>query len=82
MCIAEVTLYNVVSALNVTIVCCRRRLPVILVKSHMAETLKAATTFIEAGRIQILCLIRYADHLFFVGHSTINLSNLWLLNTT
>lgn len=29
----------------------RRRLPVMMVKNHMAQTLKAATTFIEQGRI-------------------------------
>lgn len=29
----------------------RRRLPVVMVRNHMAETLKAATTFIEQGRI-------------------------------
>ena len=29
----------------------RRRLPVVMVKNHMAETLKAAVTFIEQGRI-------------------------------
>jgi len=34
-------------------VCCmlRRRLPVVMMRSHMAETLKAAVTFIEQGRI-------------------------------
>ncbi|XP_064649599.1 U3 small nucleolar ribonucleoprotein protein IMP3-like [Lineus longissimus] len=31
---------------------CRRRLPVIMVKSQMAETLKAAVTFIEQGHIR------------------------------
>ncbi|KAH3791863.1 hypothetical protein DPMN_145354 [Dreissena polymorpha] len=32
---------------------CRRRLPVVMVRSHMAETLKAATTFIEQGHIRV-----------------------------
>nr|XP_022322177.1 U3 small nucleolar ribonucleoprotein protein IMP3-like [Crassostrea virginica] len=32
---------------------CRRRLPVLMVKSHMAQTLKAATTFIEQGHIRV-----------------------------
>ena len=30
---------------------CRRRLPVIMVRNHMAENLKSAVTFIEQGRI-------------------------------
>jgi len=29
----------------------RRRLPVVMVRSHMSETLKAAVTYIEQGRI-------------------------------
>ncbi|KAI0216577.1 U3 small nucleolar ribonucleoprotein IMP3 [Lamellibrachia satsuma] len=32
---------------------CRRRLPVVMVRSHMAENLKAATTFIEAGHVRV-----------------------------
>ncbi|KAL4218909.1 Small subunit (SSU) processome component [Mactra antiquata] len=32
---------------------CRRRLPVIMKKEHMAETLKAATTFIEQGHVRV-----------------------------
>ncbi|XP_011450264.1 U3 small nucleolar ribonucleoprotein protein IMP3-like [Crassostrea angulata] len=32
---------------------CRRRLPVMMVKNHMAQTLKAATTFIEQGHIRV-----------------------------
>ncbi|KAK3581452.1 hypothetical protein CHS0354_031776 [Potamilus streckersoni] len=32
---------------------CRRRLPVVMVKNHMAETLKVATTFIEQGHIRV-----------------------------
>lgn len=32
---------------------CRRRLPVVMVRNHMAETLKAATTFIEQGHIRV-----------------------------
>ncbi|KAK2190694.1 hypothetical protein NP493_73g01013 [Ridgeia piscesae] len=32
---------------------CRRRLPVVLVRNHMAENLKAATTFIEAGHVRV-----------------------------
>ncbi|KAI8771008.1 U3 small nucleolar ribonucleoprotein IMP3, partial [Biomphalaria glabrata] len=32
---------------------CRRRLPVVMVRSHMSETLKAATTFIEQGHIRV-----------------------------
>ena len=36
----------------------RRRLPVWMVRSHMAETLKAATTFIEQGRILYIFVIQ------------------------
>ena len=36
---------------SVLLVYCRRRLPVVMVRSHMAQSLKAATTFIEQGRI-------------------------------
>merc|ERR1712227_1040104 len=32
---------------------CRRRLPVVMVRNHMAENLKAATTFIEAGHVRV-----------------------------
>ena len=32
---------------------CRRRLPVVMVRNHMAENLKAAVTFIEQGHIRI-----------------------------
>ncbi|BFZ20386.1 hypothetical protein BsWGS_23425 [Bradybaena similaris] len=32
---------------------CRRRLPVLMVRNHMAETLKAATTFIEQGHVRV-----------------------------
>ncbi|XP_055954295.1 U3 small nucleolar ribonucleoprotein protein IMP3 isoform X2 [Patella vulgata] len=32
---------------------CRRRLPVVMFKLNMAETLKAATTFIEQGHIRV-----------------------------
>ncbi|CAD5124428.1 DgyrCDS12711 [Dimorphilus gyrociliatus] len=32
---------------------CRRRLPVVMVRNHMAETLKAAVTFIEQGHVRI-----------------------------
>ena len=31
----------------------RRRLPVVMVRNHMAETLKAAVTFIEQGHIRV-----------------------------
>ena len=30
---------------------CRRRIAVVMVRNHMAENVKAATTFVEAGRI-------------------------------
>lgn len=32
---------------------CRRRLPVVMMRSHMAETLKAAVTFIEQGHVRV-----------------------------
>ncbi|KAF8560511.1 hypothetical protein P879_09710 [Paragonimus westermani] len=32
---------------------CRRRLPVILMRSHMAETMKAAVTFVEQGHVRV-----------------------------
>ncbi|XP_013400175.1 U3 small nucleolar ribonucleoprotein protein IMP3 [Lingula anatina] len=32
---------------------CRRRLPVVMVRNHMAETLKSATTFIEQGHVRV-----------------------------
>ncbi|XP_045201101.2 U3 small nucleolar ribonucleoprotein protein IMP3-like [Mercenaria mercenaria] len=32
---------------------CRRRLPVVMVRNHMAERLKAATTFIEQGHVRV-----------------------------
>lgn len=32
---------------------CRRRLPVVMVKSHMAQTIKAAVTFVEQGHVRI-----------------------------
>eukprot|EP00108_Taenia_solium_P000539 TsM_000826800 transcript=TsM_000826800 gene=TsM_000826800 len=32
---------------------CRRRLPVVMVRAHMAETLKAAVTFIEQGHVRV-----------------------------
>lgn len=32
---------------------CRRRLPVVLMRSHMAETMKAAVTFVEQGHVRV-----------------------------
>ncbi|XP_074653999.1 U3 small nucleolar ribonucleoprotein IMP3-like [Tubulanus polymorphus] len=32
---------------------CRRRLPVVMVRNHMAETLKAAVTYIESGHVRV-----------------------------
>lgn len=32
---------------------CRRRLPVVMVRNHMSETLKAAVTFIEQGHVRV-----------------------------
>lgn len=32
---------------------CRRRLPVIMVRSKMIQTLKAATTYIEQGHVRV-----------------------------
>ncbi|VEL19252.1 unnamed protein product [Protopolystoma xenopodis] len=32
---------------------CRRRLPSLLVRSHMAEELKVAVTFIEQGHVRV-----------------------------
>lgn len=32
---------------------CRRRLPVMMVKCHMAQTVKAAVTFVEQGHVRI-----------------------------
>ncbi|KAF5401747.1 U3 small nucleolar ribonucleoprotein IMP3 [Paragonimus heterotremus] len=32
---------------------CRRRLPVILMRSHMAETMKTAVTFVEQGHVRV-----------------------------
>jgi U3 small nucleolar ribonucleoprotein protein IMP3 len=32
---------------------CRRRLPVVMVRNHMAENLKAAVTFIEQGHVRV-----------------------------
>ncbi|KAL5108822.1 U3 small nucleolar ribonucleoprotein IMP3 [Taenia crassiceps] len=32
---------------------CRRRLPVVMVRAHMAETLKAAVTFVEQGHVRV-----------------------------
>ncbi|GFO15783.1 U3 small nucleolar ribonucleoprotein protein imp3-like [Plakobranchus ocellatus] len=32
---------------------CRRRLPVLMVRNHMSETLKAATTFVEQGHVRV-----------------------------
>ncbi|KAF6777568.1 hypothetical protein AHF37_03276, partial [Paragonimus kellicotti] len=32
---------------------CRRRLPVLLMRSHMAETMKAAVTFVEQGHVRV-----------------------------
>lgn len=32
---------------------CRRRLPVVMVKMHMAQTVKAATTFIQQGHVRV-----------------------------
>ncbi|XP_076454396.1 U3 small nucleolar ribonucleoprotein IMP3-like [Babylonia areolata] len=32
---------------------CRRRLPVVMVKCHMAQTVKAAATFVEQGHVRI-----------------------------
>lgn len=32
---------------------CRRRLPVVMVRAHMAETIKAAVTFIEQGHVRV-----------------------------
>jgi len=32
---------------------CRRRLPVVMVRSHMAENLKTATSFIEQGHVRV-----------------------------
>uniref|UniRef100_A0A0X3PJ84 U3 small nucleolar ribonucleoprotein protein IMP3 n=1 Tax=Schistocephalus solidus TaxID=70667 RepID=A0A0X3PJ84_SCHSO len=32
---------------------CRRRLPVVMVRAHLAETIKAAVTFIEQGHVRV-----------------------------
>ncbi|KAJ4457646.1 putative U3 small nucleolar ribonucleoprotein IMP3 [Paratrimastix pyriformis] len=32
---------------------CRRRLPVVLVRLHMAETMKEAVTFVEQGQVRV-----------------------------
>jgi U3 small nucleolar ribonucleoprotein protein IMP3 len=40
----------------------RRRLPVVLVKLKMAETLKEAITYIEQGRTSILCTFGAEPH--------------------
>lgn len=32
---------------------CRRRLPVIMVRSKMVQTLKSATTYIEQGHVRV-----------------------------
>jgi U3 small nucleolar ribonucleoprotein protein IMP3 len=32
---------------------CRRRLPVVMVRNHMAENLKSAVTFIEQGHVRV-----------------------------
>lgn len=32
---------------------CRRRLPVVMVKLHMAQTVKAATTFVQQGHVRV-----------------------------
>ena len=32
---------------------CRRRLPVVMVRLHMSETLKEAVTFIEQGHVRV-----------------------------
>lgn len=32
---------------------CRRRLPVIMVRSKMVQTLKAATTYVEQGHVRV-----------------------------
>ena len=32
---------------------CRRRLPVVMVRTHMAETMKAAVTFVEQGHVRV-----------------------------
>ncbi|CAC5372825.1 U3 small nucleolar ribonucleoprotein protein IMP3-like [Mytilus californianus] len=32
---------------------CRRRLPVVMVRNHMSENLKTATTFIEQGHVRV-----------------------------
>ena len=32
---------------------CRRRLPVVMVRARMAETIKAAVTFIEQGHVRV-----------------------------
>ena len=42
---------KILTVLSIFSVFFRRRLPVVMVRNHMAETLKAATTFIEQGRI-------------------------------
>ena len=45
---------------------CRRRLPVVLVRLKMAETLKEAVTFVEQGRIRDVALFMFvASHMNF-----------------
>ncbi|VDN11248.1 unnamed protein product [Dibothriocephalus latus] len=46
---ASLALASIVSASSF----CRRRLPVVMVRSHLAETIKAAVTFIEQGHVRV-----------------------------
>lgn len=54
---------------------CRRRLPVIMVRSKMVQTLKAATTYIEQGHVRVgpqlikdpaFLVSRYVKHLILL----------------
>eukprot|EP00831_Metopus_contortus_P031749 TRINITY_DN25830_c0_g1_i4.p2 TRINITY_DN25830_c0_g1~~TRINITY_DN25830_c0_g1_i4.p2 ORF type:complete len:183 (-),score=42.76 TRINITY_DN25830_c0_g1_i4:181-729(-) len=47
---------------------CRRRLPVVMVRLHMAQTLKEAVTYIEQGHVQV-GIEAVTDPAFFVTRS-------------
>lgn len=65
---------------------CRRRLPVIMVRSKMVQTLKSATTYIEQGHVRVgpqlikdpaFLVSRYAK--FILKLNKINLFNKLLI---
>lgn len=52
-CVLRRILSSLFAAALFWLACFRRRLPVVMVRLHMSETLKEAVTFIEQGHVRV-----------------------------